>query len=94
MQIERPKRFQKAYRKLESLNQQSVDRALKRFMSNPLHPSLRTEKVQGTPNKWSFRASDSLRCTFEFAGSLQELRNAQVVSLSNVDNQHDVYKKP
>jgi mRNA-degrading endonuclease RelE of RelBE toxin-antitoxin system len=93
MQLERTKRFEKAYRKLSHQNQGRVDDAIMRFMSNPLYPSLHTEKVSGAHSKWSFRASDSLRCTFEFEGDLQELRVAEIVSLSNVDNHDTVYRQ-
>jgi len=93
MQVERTKRFEKAYRKLSHQNRVRIDIAITRFMSNPLYPSLHTEKVSEAHGKWSFRASDSLRCTFEFEDDLQELTMAEIVSLSNVDNHDTVYRQ-
>lgn len=34
------------------------------FLHNPFHPSLRCRKMQGTPDVWEFRISQSYRCTF------------------------------
>lgn len=93
MQVERTRRFQKAYRRLSQQDRQRVDEAIRQFLTDPLYPSLNVERIKGTKNKWSFRASGGLRCTFEFDGGLQDFRSTLVVSLSNVGH-HDVYRVP
>jgi mRNA-degrading endonuclease RelE of RelBE toxin-antitoxin system len=91
MEIERTRQFRTAYRKLSRQDRERADEALLEFAQNPLHPSLHVEKIQGTADKWSFRVSRRLRITFSFRGG--DLRNASLISLSNVGG-HEVYKRP
>lgn len=88
----RTKRFEKAYRALSRQHQGRVDKALKTLAVNPLHPSLHVEKVGS--DIWSIRASDRLRCTFEFAGSMEELKRAESVILRNVGYHNELYRSP
>jgi len=57
-------RFRRAYQKLSPEQQQRVNAALDRLVTDMRHPSLRVKKLQGT-EIWSARASDELRLTFE-----------------------------
>lgn len=91
MEFDRLGHFRKAYRKLSQENKDKVEKALRKFDSNPIHPSLHVEKISA--DIWSFRASDSLRVTFEFVGNLDALREAKRIILRNV-GQHDVYEAP
>ena len=93
MEFVRPGRFKRAYRNLSPQDQQRFQRALCLFAQDPLHPSLRVEKVLNPPAFWSFRVTGSIRCTFIFHGTLEELPHAQVIELSNLGG-HEVYKNP
>ena len=75
MIIEYAPRFKRAYRKLGREEQERVDVAIRRFLADPAHPSLRVKKMQGMPNVWEARASDSLRITFQRDGESVILRN-------------------
>ena len=75
MILEYASRFKRAYRKLEREEQERVNEAIRRFLADPAHPSLRVKKMQGMPNVWEARASDSLRITFQRDGESVILRN-------------------
>ena len=75
MIIEYAPRFNRAYRKLGREEQQRVAEAIRRLAADLAHPSLRVKKMQGMPNVWEARASDSLRITFQNDGQLIILRN-------------------
>ncbi len=81
MEFDRLKRFQKAYRKLSQEDKDRVETALIKFAADPLYPGLHIEKI--VPNVWSFRASDSLRITFDFDGQLKDLKTAKSMTLRN-----------
>ena len=85
MEFYRTRRFRKAYRRLSQHDRVRVEDALRRFASNPLHPSLNVERIK--ESIWSFRVSLSVRCTFEFSGSLQDLKHVKSVTLRNVGHQ-------
>ena len=91
MEFVRTERFLRAYKQLDRGDRNRVDQALLRFSLDPSYPSLHVEKITG--NIWSFRASRSLRCTFEWDGDLIELFHAESVLLRNV-GYHDVYRSP
>jgi len=46
-QLIRTDHFKKDYRKLPQYIQKQVEKKLRFFVTNPLHPSLRTQKVEG-----------------------------------------------
>ena len=75
MIVEYAPRFNRAYRKLGGEEQQRVAEAIRRLAADLAHPSLRVKKMQGMPNVWEARASDSLRITFQKDGQLIILRN-------------------
>ena len=75
MIVEYAPRFKRAYRKLGREEQQRVAEAIRRLVADSSHPSLRVKKMQGMPNVWEARASDSLRLTFQRDGELITLRN-------------------
>ncbi len=92
MKFERTKQFEKAYKRLSTDDQGRIDKALNFLSQNPLHPSLHTEKVEG--DIWSLRASDKIRCTFEWVGSIGDLKQANSITLRNVGYHQDVYGSP
>ena len=75
MILEYAPRFKRAYQKLGRADQRRVDEAIRRFAADPLHPSLRVKKMQGLPDVWEARASDSLRITFQRDRTRVTLRN-------------------
>lgn len=84
-------RYEKAYRRLSSDDKRRVDEALKQFEADPLHPSLAVERVVNQSSIWSFRVSGRLRCTFEWDGSRDDLKKAELIVLRNVGG-HEVYR--
>ena len=92
MQFDRTNRFKRAYRRLSSTDKGRVDAAIRRFENNPLHPSLAVEKITGHGSVWSIRASLRVRCTFEWEGSIANLRNAERILLLDVGG-HEVYRR-
>ena len=77
MIVEYAPRFKRAYRKLGREEQRPIAEAIRRFLDDPGHPSLRVKKMQGMPNVWEARASDSLRITFQRDGERVILRNVR-----------------
>lgn len=96
MELKQTALFEKDYRKLSKQDQERVGKALAQFAQNPLHPSLRVARLvlKGRDDIWSFRASSSLRCTFQFDGDRQALAAAEVIVLRRVDAHHAVYRNP
>ena len=91
MQFDTTNQFKKAYRKLSRSDKRHVDEAIERFSNNPLNPSLAIEKVTNQGSVWSFRGSLRIRCTFEWEGNLEELRNAERVLLRNLGG-HEIFR--
>jgi len=67
--------FQKDYNRLPADIQQTLDKTLKFFILNHLHPSLRTRKLPAT-NIWYARITRGYRFTFEINDNLAILRRA------------------
>ena len=57
-------RFERDYNKLPKEDKESVNKALLKMEKDLHYPSLVVKKIQGTPNIWEARASQSLRITF------------------------------
>ncbi|OGI92120.1 hypothetical protein A3A09_02345 [Candidatus Nomurabacteria bacterium RIFCSPLOWO2_01_FULL_42_20] len=67
--------FQKDYNRLPVDIRQAFDKALKFFITNHLHPSLRTKKLPAT-NIWYARITRGYRFTFEIEEDKATLRRA------------------
>lgn len=68
-------RFEHAYRRLSSTQQDAVNVHLRLLERNWRHPSLQTKKLHGTQQIWSIRISRDLRLTFEPTKEAIFLRN-------------------
>ena len=75
MIFQRTARFQRAYAKLSAGDAERIDTAIRRFASDPSHPSLRVKRMQGTASIWEARASQDLRITFQREGDHVTFRN-------------------
>ena len=67
--------FKRDYNGLPPRTQRALDKALKFFMVNPRHPSLRVQKLPGTPI-WYARISRVYRFTFQYRDDTVILRRA------------------
>lgn len=65
MELRYTERFRKAFRSLSEAERQQVRKALKLFLANPRHPSLRLARLTGYPDIWYIRASRDLRITLQ-----------------------------
>ncbi len=75
MLFDRTERFKRAYRKLESAEQELVKKALRQLMEDRSHPGLRVKRIQGTDGIWEMRAGRDIRVTFEIVNDVAVLRN-------------------
>lgn len=66
MQLLRTERFKKDFKRLPTEIQDRVGKALELFVSHPRHPSLHAKKMEGAPDIWELRVTDSYRITFQF----------------------------
>jgi len=66
MLLFRTERFKKDFENLPYEIQERAGKALERFVSDLRHPSLHVKKMEGTPDIWEFRVSDTYRVTFQF----------------------------
>ena len=75
MQIERTRRFRRAYRLLADDDRQRATKAIALLASDWRYPSLQVRRMHGKEGLWEARASLTLRITFELAGDTIVLRN-------------------
>lgn len=68
-------RFIERYNRLEKEMQDKVKAKLKLMSENPMHPSLRTKRVQGTENIFEASINMSIRMTWQYVESGILLRN-------------------
>ncbi len=61
LQITFTERFQKHYRKLSEAEKKQFQSKLRLFAENPLHPSLRTKRIQGTDDLFEFSVNMDIR---------------------------------
>ena len=61
LQITFTERFQKHYSKLSAPEKQQFKNKLRLFAENPLHPSLRTKRIQGTDDLFEFNVNMDIR---------------------------------
>lgn len=79
------RRFLSDYADLPQDIRHRVDRALRRLVENPAHPSLRLAKLQGFENIWEARISRAYRLTCCFEGDTCILRRV---------GPHEILRKP
>lgn len=65
MKVVFTKPFKRDYNGLPPRTQRALDKALKFFIANQRHPSLRAKKLPGTPI-WYARISREYRFTFQY----------------------------
>jgi mRNA interferase RelE/StbE len=68
-------RFKENYVKLNEEIKKRVKTKLKLMAENPMHPSLRTKRVQGTQNIFEASVNMSIRITWQYVESGILLRN-------------------
>lgn len=59
-------RFDKSLRRLHPNEQKAVGKALRLLLDNPLHPSLRTRKMEGYEHVFEASANMDIRITFHY----------------------------
>lgn len=78
-------RFQKHFKELTSVEKKQFYSKLRLFSENPLHPSLRTKRIQGTDNLYEFSVNMDIRVIWFYEGD-------SLVALIDVGH-HDIFKK-
>jgi mRNA interferase RelE/StbE len=71
----RSDRFKENYVKLNEEIKKRVKTKLKLMAENPMHPSLRTKRVQGTQNIFEASVNMSIRITWQYVENGIFLRN-------------------
>lgn len=71
----RSDRFKENYQKLNDEIKKKVKVKLKQMAENPMHPSLRTKRVQGTQHVFEASINMSIRMTWQYVESGILLRN-------------------
>ncbi|NJD02346.1 MAG: hypothetical protein FIA99_07070 [Ruminiclostridium sp.] len=71
----RSDRFKENYQKLDDEIKKKVKVKLKQMAENPMHPSLRTKRVQGTQHVFEASINMSIRMTWQYVESGILLRN-------------------
>jgi hypothetical protein len=69
--IDPSKRFEKALKKLDKQSTQHAIEALTNFVSDPKHPGLNFEKVQGKPGQFTIRTNGGNRICLSRTGRQQ-----------------------
>jgi mRNA-degrading endonuclease RelE of RelBE toxin-antitoxin system len=77
--------FIRDYQNLPDHLQQTVDKKLNLFLSNPQHPSLKIKKMQDPRDIWEGRISKGYRFTFQKQGEVCILRRL---------GPHDILRTP
>ena len=78
-------RFQKHYKDLSSAEKKQLRNKLAIFTENPLHPSLRTKRIQGTEDLFEFSVNMDIRVIWFYEGDA-------LVALVDIGH-HDILKK-
>ena len=78
-------RFQKHFRTLTEQEKKQLRQKLELLVENPLHPSLRTKRIQGTTDLFEFSVNMSIRVIWFY-------ENNQMIILVDVGH-HDILKK-
>ncbi|MFB6356399.1 MAG: hypothetical protein ABEJ65_07780 [bacterium] len=77
--------FREDYQSLPDEIQNKVDKQLKFLLEDMNYPSLETKKMEGHPDIWEARVSQSHRFTFQIEDDLYLLRRVGT---------HDILKNP
>ena len=78
-------RFQKHYKKLSEPEKKQFKTKLAVFTENPLHPSLRTKRIQGTDNLFEFSINMDIRVIWYY-------EDDTLVALIDIGH-HDILRK-
>ena len=78
-------RFRKLYLKLSADEKAGFRQKLRLFAENPLHPSLRTKRIQGTDGLFEFSVNMDIRVIWFYEGDA-------LVALVDIGH-HDILKK-
>lgn len=68
LRITYTERFRKHYKKLSESEKDSFRKKLEIFVGNPLHPSLRTKRIQGTKDLFEFSVNMDIRVIWYYEG--------------------------
>ncbi len=85
LQITFTDRFQKHYKDLTETQKKQFKNKLAIFSENPLHPSLRTKRIQGTNDLYEFSVNMDIRVIWFYEGE-------SLVALVDIGH-HDILKK-
>ena len=78
-------RFQKHYKDLTAVEKKQFKSKLTLFADNPLHPSLRVKRIQGTNDLFEFSVNMDIRVIWFYEGET-------LVALVDIGH-HDILKK-
>ncbi len=84
LQITFTDRFQKHYKNLTDIEKKQFKNKLAIFAENPMHPSLRVKRIQGTPDLFEFSVNMDIRVIWFYEGE-------QLVALVDIGH-HDILK--
>lgn len=62
------KRFLKNFKRLNAAEKAQLKKKLKLLMQDPLYPSLRTKRIQGTASLFEFSVNMDVRVIWEYEG--------------------------
>lgn len=62
------KKFQKHFKSLNEREKKQLKKKLELLAVNPLHPSLRTKRIQGTPNLFECSVNMDVRVVWFYEG--------------------------
>ena len=79
------KRFQKHYKKLTSVEKKQIKSKVGILSENPLHPSLRTKRIQGTDELFECSINMDIRIIWYYEGD-------ELIILLDVGH-HDILNK-
>ena len=66
--ITSPKRFLKNFKRLNAAEKAQLKKKLELLMQDPLYPSLRTKRIQGTASLFEFSVNMDVRVIWEYVG--------------------------
>ena len=84
-QLSYTKRFQKHFKMLAAQEKQQIKRKLELLAENPLHPSLRAKRIQGTTDLFEASINMDIRIIWYYGGE-------QIIILLDVGH-HDILKQ-
>lgn len=79
------KAFQKHYKKLSDIEKKQTKNKLKLFIEDPIHPSLRTKKIQGADGIWESSVNMDIRIIWFY-------ENNELIVLLDIGH-HDILNK-